>query len=327
MTTEAATEAAIEAPAPELAVYRVQTVTELSRLLADKPNLKVWGYCRVSSEKQEEGQSLATQESAIIEYAKSNGIREIGLVLETASAAKPCFSISISDAKGESQRPLFSLLVAKLTAIDKSSSVETLLIVWKLDRLSRVLHEQEFLIEIFNRRKVKLVSLQSSEAGLLSGTAADDPGRALLRQIFGAFAQYERALIKLRISSGTKTKASKGGWIGGMVPFGYRIEKHDLAIKPDEAEIVRQIFKMRDVEMQSFEGIARHLNMQHKTSYWYRMRVRRVIDNRLLYAGVYEDPYGVRHDRPDLRILPAEWDENGFLAVTRDFFRNHGGMV
>lgn len=292
-------------------VHRVQTVGELSAVLLQRPDIPLWGYCRVSSEKQEEGQSFDAQEAAILAYAKEHHIPEVGLVFETASAAKPCFAISLGDERGSAQRPLFALLVARLTAESRAARGDVTLAVWKLDRLSRVLHEQELLIELFNRRRVKLVSLQSSEADLLSGDAVSDPGRALLRQVFGAFAQYERALIKLRMTAGVKAKASKGGWIGGMVPYGYRIEKHDLAVDIEKVEIVRTIFRLRDKELMSYRDIVQRLNGQLKTEYWYRMRVRRVIQNRLLYAGIYEDPYGGEHPRPDLRILTDEWDERG----------------
>jgi DNA invertase Pin-like site-specific DNA recombinase len=281
----------------------ITTVEQLVIALAQNPGATTWGYCRISSTKQEQGQSLDTQAEAIVVRAKALGLPPPIIVSEVASAGKPCFAVQMSgrsktDEEPEAQlRPLFALLISALA--DRPGSA---LIFWKLDRMSRVMHEQELVLDLLGRQGVKAYSTQSSEEEVLAG-GGGDPSRTMMRQIMGAVAQYERALIRLRMEAGTRTKAAKGGWVGGTVALGYRVEGGDLVIDPEAADTVRMVFAMRDVEGMSHKAIAKELNRLENSAAWYRIRVSRVLANRQLYAGTYEDPFGVKHERPDLRIL------------------------
>jgi site-specific DNA recombinase len=281
----------------------ITTVEQLVLALAQNPGVATWGYCRISSTKQEQGQSLDTQAADIATRAKCLGLPPPIIVSEVASAGKPCFAIKMAGRaktgeEPETQmRPLFALLISALTERPGSA-----LICWKLDRVSRVMHEQELVLDLLNREGVKVYSTQASEEEVLVN-GGGDPSRTMMRQIMGAVAQYERALIRLRMEAGTRTKAAKGGWVGGTVAHGYRVESGDLVIDPEAADTVRMIFAMRDVEGMSHKAIAKELNRLENGTAWYRIRVSRVLANRQLYAGVYEDPFGAKHARPDLCIL------------------------
>jgi DNA invertase Pin-like site-specific DNA recombinase len=290
-------------------VTPITTVDALALALARNRGPATWGYCRVSSDKQEAGLSLDTQINDIRTKAASADLPEPIFVSEVASAAKPCFSVKMPGAREDtkpSMRPLFALLVSALTA-DRDGST---LIVWKLDRLSRVLYEQELVIDLLNRSEVTLLSTQPNEDDVLM-QGGGDPSRTMMRQIMGAVAQYERALIRLRTEAGIRTKAAQGGWLGGRVPFGYRVDGGDLSVEPIAAEIVRRIFALRDLDLLSHNAIAANLNAATNSREWHRIRVSRVLANRSLYAGVYEDPFGTSHQRPDLRILLPSWDAHG----------------
>ena len=96
------------------------------------------------------------------------------------------------------------------------------LVVYRLDRLARDLVLQETLLREINSLGARVHSTAPSEDAFLDPEGeADDPSRALIRQILGAVSAYERSMIRLRMRSGRLTKRSKGGYIGGTVPYGY----------------------------------------------------------------------------------------------------------
>jgi DNA invertase Pin-like site-specific DNA recombinase len=63
---------------------------------------------------------------------------------------------------------------------------------------------------------------------------SDDATRVLVRQVLGAIAQYERALIRSRMAAGRAAKMAIGGYAGGRPTFGWRAEGKELV--PDERE-------------------------------------------------------------------------------------------
>jgi DNA invertase Pin-like site-specific DNA recombinase len=292
----------------------ITTIDALSLALAKNPGAVTWAYCRVSTDKQEANQSFETQANDIRALAVERGLPEPLVVCEVGSAAKPCFAVRMpgtpkDDPLQAQPRPLFALLISALSSERKGSR----LLVWKLDRMSRVLHEQELILDLMTRQGIAIISTMASEADVL-GSGAGDPSRTMMRQIMGAVAQYERALIRLRMEAGLRTKAAKGGWLGGRPAYGYDIVGNDLVVDPVKAEVVRTIFRMRDFEILSHQNIAVALVEQCNQPGWNRMRVRRVLASRGLYAGTYEDHFGVSHPRPDLRILPSSWGADGVPA-------------
>jgi DNA invertase Pin-like site-specific DNA recombinase len=96
------------------------------------------------------------------------------------------------------------------------------LIVWKLDRLGRSLTH---LIEIVNTLKAKQVAFRSLTEGMDTTTASGE----LLFHVFGALAQYERALIKERVNAGLAA-ARRRGRVGGR-PLAIPQEKLDAIVE------------------------------------------------------------------------------------------------
>ncbi len=279
----------------------------------------VWGYVRVSSAKQEDGQSPEAQYDAILAYCVEKGLDPpVAIVQEAASAGQPLFNVTLPGMKAtgpmsahEAPRPLLALLLAGLT--DRPDSH---FIVWKLDRLARVAIEQDMFLNLLRRHKVTLHSAYASERHLVDGTntdVGDDPIRHLMRQVLACFAEYERHLIHLRMRMGAAKKASKGGWMGGNTPYGYDTQAAELQINPVQADRVRLIFFLRFVHQYTYINICSVLNqgLPVGEKRWHKVRVMRVLRSQELYEGLYQDPSGVKHARPDLIILPVGW--------TRDF--------
>jgi DNA invertase Pin-like site-specific DNA recombinase len=280
----------------------------------------VWGYIRVSTEKQEDGQTYDVQRAGIEAYCKENKLGAPKFVHEAASAKNPAIPIAmptsltapagarpdLANSAQISPRPLLLMLVGHLFDTPGSH-----LIVWKLDRLARISYEQELIINLLRRKQVQIHSTMVGEQEVLRGVDDSDPARVLFRNVLGAVAQYERRMIEIRMKTGLRMKASKGAWAGGAIPFGYTVKSGDLVISPADVETVLRVFFLRDRCGETYERIAEILAKRFATKGWHKVRVSRILHNRQLYQGIYVDPFNVAHDRPDLRILPTEdgWDQ------------------
>ena len=142
------------------------------------------GYMRVSSDSDRQTTDL--QRDALL----SAGVDSRHLFEDHASGAK-------DDRSG----------LAKALAFVKSGDV---LVVWKLDRLGRSLSH---LLSIVNELKDKQVAFRSLTEGMDTTTACGE----LLFHVFGALAQYERALTRERVMAGL-TAARRRGRVGGRPP-------------------------------------------------------------------------------------------------------------
>ena len=124
-------------------------------------------------------------------------------------------------------------------------------VVYKIDRLSRSLMDFARLVEVFDRNNVTFVSVTQSF------NTTTSMGRLTLNVLL-SFAQFEREVIGERIRDKFAASRKKGMWMGGFVPFGYRLENRKLYIREDEAEIVKRIFR-RFMQLGSATKLAREL--------------------------------------------------------------------
>ena len=274
---------------------------------------RVWGYCRVSTEKQEEGQSPEVQQSDIQAYCARNDLGAPILVMETGSAGKPLLSVDLPGSKASdigkvAPRPL--LLALLHFVVDVTRPDKTHLVLWKLDRLARIATEQDLLLNLLQKHRVQVHSTVNGEQHLLDFSKdPGDPSRRLMRTILGATAEYERALITMRTQAGIRMKVAKGGWRGGQVPYGYEYFNKDLRVNAVRADGAAHLF-LREARGESMERIAAALKKDAPHEYWHKNKVRRVLIAKDLYRGVYKDSYGGTHSRPDLRVLPDSWDDD-----------------
>ena len=288
----------------------ITTETDLHQRLQATIKPGVWGYVRVSSDKQEDGQSPEAQADEIHTYcAERFPDQLVHIVQEAASAGLPMFNVSLPGmsasgpaSRREAPRPLLGMLLASLC--DRPGSH---LVVWKLDRLARIATEQDLFLSLLTRSKVTLHTALLSERHLVDGMGSpeDDPLRHLMRRVLASFSEYERYLISIRMKLGTRKKASKGGWVGGKVPHGYDVKGGELVVNTDQAKLVVYIFWLREIKNHTMSSIAEVATTEGDR--WYKVRVSRILNNRRLYTGIYDDPYGVAHARPDLKILPDDW--------------------
>jgi len=116
-------------------------------------------------------------------------------------------------------------------------------VVYKVDRLTRSLTDFAKIVERFDKRGVSFVSVTQSF------NTTTSMGRLTLNVLL-SFAQFEREVAGERIRDKLSASRKKGMWMGGSVPMGYDVVQRKLVPNPTEAEKVRQIFR-RYVELGS----------------------------------------------------------------------------
>ena len=109
-------------------------------------------------------------------------------------------------------------------------------VVYKIDRLSRSLMDFAKLVEIFDRHNVTFVSVTQSF------NTTTSMGRLTLN-ILLSFAQFEREVIGERIRDKFAASRRKGMWMGGNVPWGYDVVDRKLVVNAVEAAVVRRVFE------------------------------------------------------------------------------------
>jgi DNA invertase Pin-like site-specific DNA recombinase len=140
----------------------------------------------------------------------------------------------------------------------------TTLAVYRLDRLARDLIVQEQLLAEIWRAGGTVHSCSETEAAYAKPDDPDDPTRKFIRQVLGAAAEYERAMIRLRMVRGRRRAIAESpqGWAGGPPPYGYRAgAAGGLEHDDDEQAVLATIGAWR-AEGWSWQSIADDLN-QH----------------------------------------------------------------
>ena len=110
------------------------------------------------------------------------------------------------------------------------------IVVYKVDRLTRSLADFAKLVELFDRHNVSFVSVTQQF------NATTSMGRLTLNVLL-SFAQFEREVTSERIRDKIAASKRKGLWVGGMAPLGYDTKDRRITVNEPEAETVRTIFR------------------------------------------------------------------------------------
>ena len=165
------------------------------------------------------------------------------------------------------ERPALQQLLAEVRAgkID-------IVLVYKVDRLTRSLADFAKLIELFDVHGVSFVSVTQSF------NTSSSMGRLTLNVLL-SFAQFERELIGERVRDKIAASKRKGIWVGGPVPLGYAAVDKKILVVAAEAEAVRTIFA-RYLELGSVRALAEDLDRRG-----IRSKPRRLSNGRILGGG------------------------------------------
>ena len=198
-------------------------------------------YTRKSSEEglEQEFNSLHAQREACESYIASQ--RSEGWVLVRDQYDDGGIS------GGTLERPGLKRLLA-----DIDDGLVDVVVVYKIDRLSRSLMDFSKLVEVFDRNGVTFVSVTQSF------NTTTSMGRLTLN-ILLSFAQFEREVTAERIRDKVKASRMKGIWMGGIVPLGYEVKSRKLVESPSDADHVRWVFA-RFIEIGSGTVLARELS-------------------------------------------------------------------
>jgi site-specific DNA recombinase len=151
------------------------------------------------------------------------------------------------------ERPALQHLLADIRA----SKVDVVL-VYKIDRLTRSLLDFSKIVEVFDAHGVSFVSVTQAF------NTSSSMGRLTLNVLL-SFAQFEREVTGERIRDKIAASKRKGMWMGGLVPLGYDVKDRMLVINKDEAESVRLIFR-RYLELGSVYKLKSELDAKRITS-------------------------------------------------------------
>ena len=194
-------------------------------------------YTRKSTEEglDQEFNSLDAQREASVAYIAS----QIGLGWKLVPDHYDDGGIS----GGTMERPALKRLLDDI----KDGRIDVV-VVYKIDRLTRSLADFSKIVEIFDASNVSFVSITQQF------NTTTSMGRLTLN-ILLSFAQFEREVTAERIRDKIAASKKKGMWMGGVVPLGYRVQDRKLLIAEDEAETVRHLFA-RYLELGSVRDLA-----------------------------------------------------------------------
>src|SRR3984885_3720508 len=183
-------------------------------------------YTRVSTEQglDQEFNSLDAQYDAASAYIKSQA--HAGWTLIRSRYDDGGYSGGSTD-RPDLQRLLEDIRARKLDVI----------VVYKVDRLTRSLADFAKLVELFDAHGVSFVSVTQQF------NTTTSMGRLMLNVLL-SFAQFEREITGERIRDKIAASKKKGIWMGGTVPVGYDVKDRQLVVNNAEAETVRTIFRL-----------------------------------------------------------------------------------
>ena len=156
------------------------------------------------------------------------------------------------------ERPGLQRLLA-----DMDAGKVDVIVVYKIDRLSRALLDFMKMIERFNEKGISFVSVTQHF------NTTDPTGRMFL-SILITFAQYEREVIAERIRDKVAAAKRRGKYCGGPAILGYDVdrERKKLLVNPEEAPLVKHIFR-RFTQLASARAVATELNREgYRTKSW-----------------------------------------------------------
>ncbi len=200
-------------------------------------------YARVSTERQERQQTIASQLAALRAWAAAQG--------------HPVSDEQVFRDEGYSGSRLDRPGLDALRDAVRDGAVGTVVVLTP-DRLARKYAYQVLLLEEFRRAGVEVMFLQHP--------ISDDPNDQLLLQIQGAIAEYERAVLGERFRRGKLQKARDGHYITARAPYGYRyVPRRDampghITVDEPEAELVRRVYGWFTDEQTTIRQVVKRLN-------------------------------------------------------------------
>jgi len=199
---------------------------------------KAFGYVRVSGKGQVDGDGFARQEAAIRSYAKANGIDLVRIYREEGVSGTTEVRPALAD---------------MLVSLEQNGHGIKLVIIEKLDRLARDLMVQEAIVHDLRKGGFSLVSALEG-ADLLE----DDASRKLIRQVFGAIAEYDKAMTVAKLRAARERKKAATGSCEGRKAFTKETLPEGVRTALEETRRLRKVNPGQ--RQMSFTEVAQRLN-------------------------------------------------------------------
>ncbi len=244
---------------------KTEKTYHLANLINLKPNMKIAiddavsvdadgsflinvGYLRVSTDRQADlGFGLEIQEADILRYCRSNGFTNLLLFIDDGYTGT------------NMERPALQAIIDYIEEYNAGRShihINTL-VVARIDRLGRTLlgtlqFIQDYIVSAkdsknstVNRNKedINFISVAENYCRI----DKDNPQGKFLLMLFATLAEFDRDQIVEKLKRGRMARVASGKWMGGgNTPYGYRYDKESAALQvvPEEAEVIREIFRL-----------------------------------------------------------------------------------
>lgn len=241
------------------------------------PSVRVALYARVSTEKQEQEDTIASQVAQLRDYARGQGFEVVDLYEDNGFSGELLARPALDQLRDDAARGRFSKIL-----------------IHSPDRLARKFVYQELVVDELRKHQVEVEFLNRK-----IGDSAED---RLLLGIQGLFAEYEKAKIRERHRRGKLHKASKGLIVGGRAPYGYRYVNGSgrYEIVPETARVVRQIFQdvVRGVPLRQVVRELTRREVPRPTAYgrkarttWGHTTIGKIIHNETYVGTSYYNKY------------------------------------
>lgn len=232
---------------------------------------KVAAYCRVSTERQADEQTIDVQKQFLQQWADSNNATITKWYCDDGWSGDTLVRPELDNLRDEVASGIWDAVVF----IDR-------------DRLARTLAYQEYVIRELLEKAIKVI--------FLNNPLSEDPRTRIIEQVYGIVAEMERINIVERMRKGKIHKATCGYLVGHTAPYGYRyLRKIDekngyFEVYEPEAEIVRMIFHWVADEGYSMRQVVKELYKANIPSAkgnerWVKSSVERLL-NRKDYIGI-----------------------------------------
>ena len=215
-------------------------------------------YLRVSTEAQTEKYGLEMQKQKILDYCKEKGVVIDKWYVDGGYSGAKLDRPQMQELLDDAEKGLFKTVY-----------------IYKLDRMSRdVIDTLDLLYRVLPKYNIKVVSMTED-------IKTDNPMDKVMVTMNAAMNQYEREVIKMRMSAGMLERIKKGlWWGGGNKPYGYYYDRNDGILHPnDKADVIPQIFQLY-LKGMSCENISKITDVQRDT-------VRNILTHKV-YIGMIE---------------------------------------
>jgi site-specific DNA recombinase len=258
-------------------------------------------YTRVSTDQglEQEFNSLDAQREASEAYIKSQ-----------THEGWSCLKEQYDDggfSGGSLERPALQRLIE-----DVRHKKLDVIVVYKVDRLTRSLADFAKLVELFDANEVSFVSVTQSF------NTTSSMGRLTLNVLL-SFAQFEREVTGERIRDKIAASKKKGIWMGGIVPFGYKVENRKLLVDEDEANSVRLIFELY-CKLKSTPALVRELESRNIKSRIRRLTSGRDVGGNLFTTGQLSHMLGNRVYLGEINHRDQSYPGEHAAIVSKELF-------